>query len=271
MKKIKVGVIGCGNMGKVIIDSLVDIIGYKNVFCCDIDDQKVQEIKQKYKINSLLSNKELAKVVDIIILAVKPQQIKDVLEEIKDFVDSKKVVVSIAAGIKIKFLESVLGEKQIIRVMPNLPMKIGMGVASICKNKFCHKDNFIFVKKIFSKKSVVIKLDEKFFDLITAVSGSGPAYIFYISEIMQEVATKLGLPKEIVSNVVNYTILGAAKMLTEEKMSAKELREAVTSKKGTTEQAIKTFEIYNTKKLFYDAIKNAFRRAKEISKEVSKI
>ncbi len=271
MKKLKIGVIGCGNMGSILVDSLVSVIGNKNVFCFDIDNFKLRKLKNKYKVNILSSNEDIADKTDIIILAVKPQQIKDVLEKIKNFINEKKVVVSIAAGIKIKFLESVLGNKQIIRVMPNLPMKIGIGVSAICKNKTCSKKNFEIIKKIFSKKSIVVELNEKFFDLITAVSGSGPAYIFYISEIIQKVALKLGLPKKIIPDIVNYTILGAAKMLTEEKIPAEKLKDAVTSKKGTTEQALNVFDLYNLDKIFYLAIKKAFHRAKEISEEISKI
>ncbi len=262
----KVGIIGCGNMGKVLIDSLVDFVGREKIFCFDIDERKILEVKSKYNVNILSSNKDVVLNSDFIILAVKPQQIKEVLEEIKDFIDNKKVVISIAAGIKIKFLEKFLKQKQIVRVMPNLPLKVGLGISAICSNRFCKKDNLEFVKKIFSIKGEVVEIKEKFFDLITAVSGSGPAYIFYISEIIQKVAVELGLPKRFVSKLVNFTILGAAKMLSEEKLTAEELKKAVTSKGGTTEQALNVFKRYKVEKIFYKAIKKAYIRAKQLSK-----
>jgi len=267
--KYKVGIIGCGNMGKILVDAVVSTVCKENVFCFDIDLKKLAEIKKLYKVNICSSNKDVVLNSDIIIFAVKPQQMKQVVEEIKDFIDNTKIVVSIAAGVKLEFFNKNLKNVAVIRVMPNLPIKVSCGVSAICKNKFCSKEKYEFVKKIFSKKGVVVEVKEEFMDLITALSGSGPAYIFYISEIIQKIALKLGLNKKIVPELVNFTILGAAKMLTEEKLSAEELRVAVTSKKGTTEQAIKTFKFYNLEKIFYNAIKKAVSRAKEISKEVS--
>jgi len=261
----KVGIIGCGNMGKVLIDGLVNFVGRKNIFCFDIDEKKVLEVKNKYKVNILSSNKDLVLNSDFIILAVKPQQIKEVLEKVKNFIDDKKVVISLAAGIKIEFLEKFLKQKQIVRVMPNLPLKVGLGISAICKNKFCKKESYEFAKKIFSIKGEVVEIKERFFDLITAVSGSGPAYIFYISEIIQKVGIKLGLPKKFVPQLVNLTILGAAKMLNEEKIAAEELKKAVASKGGTTEQALSVFEKYKIEKIFYKAIKKAYIRAKQLS------
>ncbi len=263
----KIGIIGCGNMGTILVDSAVSLVDADDVFCFDVEAEKLKLISKKYKVKCLNSNKELVENVDIIILAVKPQQFKEVLTEIKDVLKRDKVVVSIAAGIKIKYIEKFLPKgTQIIRCMPNLPLKVGCGVVAICKNKKCSRKNYDFVKKIFLKKGIVVEIEEKYIDLITAISGSGPAYIFLISEIMQRVALKLGMPKKIIPKVVNYTILGAARMLTEENKTAEELRIAVTSKGGTTEQALKVFFENNLNEIFYQAIKKAYTRAKELSK-----
>lgn len=269
----KVGVIGCGNMGQVILGSVVSIVGRRNVFCYDVDKKKLIEIKRNYKVNVLDSNFQLAKNTDVIILAVKPQQIKDVLEEIKTLINSKKLIISIAAGVKIKFIEQFFDTRiQVVRTMPNLPLKVSCGVVAMCKNNFCSKDNYDFAKTIFLQKGIVVEVKEKMIDLITAISGSGPAYIFYISEIIQDVAVDLGLAKKIVPDLVNYTILGAAKMLVEQQknFSAEELKNKVTSKGGTTEQALNVFYNKKLKKIFKEAIKKAYFRAKELSKIVSK-
>jgi pyrroline-5-carboxylate reductase len=268
--KYKVGIIGCGNMGKILVDTLCSLVNKKNIFCFDVDAEKLEEIKKSYKVNICSSNKEVVLNSDIIIFAVKPQQMNEVVKEIKEYVDETKVIVSIAAGIKIAFFNKNFKNNPVIRIMPNLPIKNSCGVSAICKNNLCRKKEYEFVKKIFERKGVVVEVKEKLMDLITAVSGSGPAYIFYVSEIIQKVASKLGLDKKIVPKIVNYTILGAAKMLTEEKLSAEELRKAVTSKKGTTEQAIKVFKSCGLEKIFYTAIKKAMYRAKELSEEVSK-
>ncbi len=269
----KVGIIGCGNMGEVILDSVISTVEQKNIFCYDIDKNKLDEVKKNYKVNIVKSNSELTKNSDVIILAVKPQKIKDVLEEIKTLVNSKKLIISIAAGVKIKFIEKFFNKKiQVVRTMPNLPLKVCCGVTAICKNNFCSKKNYNFAKMIFLKKGIVVEVKEKMMSLITAISGSGPAYIFYISEIMQKISTVLELNREIVADVVNYTILGAAKMLVDQKknFSAEELKNKVTSKGGTTEQALKVFYSNNLEKIFEEAIKKAYFRAEELSKIVSK-
>lgn len=265
-----IGISGCGNMGEVIVDAAVSLVGAKNVYCFDIDSSKLSHIKKTYTVNLSSSNAEVVKKSDVFILAVKPQQMKDVLNEIVDVINNTKVVVSIAAGVRIKSINKILGKNiQVVRVMPNLPLRIGYGVTAVCKNKVCKQKKYEFVKKLFLEKGIVVEVKEKLMDLITAVSGSGPAYVFYIAEIIQNVAKKLNLSEKIISQVVNYTILGAAKMLVEGKLSAKELRQAVTSKGGTTEQALNVFYEYNLEQIFYKAINKAYKRAEKLAKMVS--
>lgn len=265
-----VGISGCGNMGEVIVDAAVSLVGCKNVYCFDTDRQKLSRMKKIYRVNLLNSNAEVGQKSDVFIIAVKPQQIKEVLNEVVNHINKNKVVVSIAAGVKIETINKILGKNvQVIRVMPNLPLKIGYGVTAVCKNRVCKQKNYEFVKKLFEKKGIVVEVNEKLMDLITAVSGSGPAYVFYISEIIQNVAKKLKLPEKIVPKVVNYTILGAAKMLVEEKLTAKELKQAVTSKGGTTEQALNVFYKHNLEQIFYRAIREAYKRAEKLAKLVS--
>ncbi|MCS7151698.1 MAG: pyrroline-5-carboxylate reductase [Endomicrobia bacterium] len=267
----RIGVCGCGNMGEVLVESAKSLVGSKNVFCFDIDSLKLKRIRNQYNVQVVKSNIELVEKSDVFIVAVKPQQIKELFNEISRVVDKNKVVVSIAAGIKIKTISSFLcGEIQIIRAMPNLPLKVGSGVTAICKNKFCTEKNYLFVKQLFEKKGVVIEIPETKMDLITAFSGSGPAYIFYIAEILERIANKLGLPKRVIPIVVNYTILGAAEMLVKQKLQAKVLKDAVTSKGGTTEQALKVFYENNLDGIFFKAVNKAFLRAKELSQLLSK-
>lgn len=262
----KIGIIGCGNMGEILVDAAIQIVGRRNVYCYDIDQKKIRSIIKDYKVNIASSNLDLVKIVDVVIISVKPQQFNEVLLEIKDGISESKLIVSIAAGIKIKHIENFLIEKaQIVRCMPNLPLKVAFGVTAMCKNNSCSDKNYEFVKKIFSQKGIVVEVKERMIDIITAISGSGPAYVFYLSEILQRVSNELGLPKKIISEVVNYTILGAAEMLTKQRISAKELRLAVTSKGGTTEEAIKVFKKYKLDKIFYNAVKKAYLRAKILS------
>ncbi|MCS7231192.1 MAG: pyrroline-5-carboxylate reductase [Elusimicrobiota bacterium] len=267
----KVGIIGCGNMGMVLVDAICGLVGNDNVYCYDIEKKKLNIVKEKYKVNISNSNKDVVSTSEVILVAVKPQQIAEVLKEIKDYLKNH-LLISIAAGVKISTIEKIVKKEiAIVRVMPNLPLRVSCGVSAICKNKFCSMEDYNFAKEIFRKKGVVLEVKEKFMDLITAISGSGPAYIFYISEIIQNIAKKLKLPNKIIEELVNYTVLGAAKMLTEEKISASELKNKVASKGGTTERALEVFYSYKLEKIFYKAIHNAYKRAKELSDLVDKV
>lgn len=267
--KIKFGIIGCGNMGQIVLESLLLIKNVlpENIFVSDIDKKKLQLLNKKYFVKTLNCNKELTNITNIIILAVKPQQIKLVLEEIRHFINQEKLIVSIAAGVKMCFIESFLNKKvSVIRCMPNLPLKVGFGLTAVCCNKNVSKKQNLFVKELFSVRGKVIFINENKMDSITAISGSGPAYIFYISEIMQQIATKFGFNKKEAELLVNQTILGSAQMLNLSCFSAKELKEAVTSKGGTTQQALSVFYKNQLLKIFLKAIKSAKNRAKELSK-----
>ncbi|MEM4368065.1 MAG: pyrroline-5-carboxylate reductase [Candidatus Anstonellales archaeon] len=267
----KVGIIGCGNMGSILVESVVNVVGKNNTYCFDVDKEKSYKIKKVYKVKVLKSNFDLLNFVDVVLIAVKPQQIKDLLVEIRPYIKKEHLFISIAAGVKIKTIEKILEKKvQIVRAMPNLPLKVSCGVTAVCKNKFCNTTNYNFAKEIFRYKGIVLEVKEKLMDAITAISGSGPAYIFYISEILQNVAKDLNLPKRIIPNLVNYTILGAAKMLIQEKMPAFELKNSVTSKGGTTEQALNIFYKHKIEDIFFKAIFSAYKRAEEFSKLVDK-
>lgn len=266
----KVGIIGCGNMGFVLIDSVINVVGKHNTFCFDVDKEKLNKVKKVYKVNTLNSNVELVSCVDVILLAVKPQQMVELLKEIRAYI-KKHLIISIAAGVKVETIQKILGKKvEIVRTMPNLPIKVDCGVTAMCRNRFCSDSNYKLAKKIFECKGIVLEVKEDFMDIITAISGSGPAYIFYISEILQNIAKSLNLPKKIIPDLVNYTILGAAKMLVQESSSACELKDSVTSKGGTTEQALNIFYKYKLDKIFFEAVSAAYKRAEELSKLVDR-
>ncbi len=270
---MKFGIIGCGKMGSVILESILSLksVNHRNVMISDIDETKLRHYEKKYKILISKSNCNLTKFSDLIILAVKPQQIKEVLDEIKSFVTPRKIVVSIAAGVKISTIEKVLGKNvPIVRTMPNLPLKVGCGITAVCYNSTAKNNSRIksLTKRIFSVKGEIVEIKENKMDLITAISGSGPAYLFYISEILQYCGVRFGLAKNVSEKLVNQTLHGAAVMLSESGISAEQLRKDVTSKGGTTEYALKTFYKYNLKKIFYKAIQAAKNRAKELSKMV---
>ncbi len=215
-----------------------------------------------------LRNKE-KKSFDAIILAVKPNQIKNVINEIKTFTSKNLLFISIAAGIKIQQIATLLNKDQpIARVMPNTPCQIGHGMSVITYNKSVKKGQKLIVKKIFNSLGKVTELNnEDKMDLVTAISGSGPAYFCLLIEQMTNSSIKLGLSKEISNELSMQTALGTLLLLSIKNLSPALLREMVTSKKGTTEAALKTLNKLNFDKIIFKAIKAAMDRAKELGNE----
>ncbi|MDD5454363.1 MAG: pyrroline-5-carboxylate reductase [Candidatus Ratteibacteria bacterium] len=275
----KIGIIGCGNMGEALLYGLIskNIFKKQNIFVSEKQETRLRTLKRKYsQISFAKDNKDLAKKCSVIILAVKPQDIKALLEEISPFLTSSHLLISIAAGIKISFIEETTKEKNphlwdtqrgipIIRAMPNLPAIIGEGISvySVSKN-VSTKDKKI-TEEIFGSVGKVLKLKENKLDAVTAISGSGPAYVFYMLEAMIEAGLKLGFKKEEIRSLSVQTIIGAIDMIEKGECPAI-LRQKVTSPKGTTEAALKVLIENKWKEILIEAINKAEKRSKEFSK-----
>ena len=212
-----------------------------------------------------VGNPAIVRRADIIFLVVKPYQIEEVLKEISGNVKQTQLVISIAAGIKTQKIEKYLKKTAVIRVMPNTPALIGSGAIAITPGRYAKKSDLQFAKKLLSSCGIVVDVTEKDMDAVTALSGSGPAYIFYIAEVMRETAEKLGMQKDVVKKLVNQTLLGASKMLILSDDEPENLRQRVTSKGGTTEAAFKVLLENNFGKIFEKAIIAAAKKSKEIS------
>jgi len=279
MKQKFMGIIGCGNMGEAILagwESKFKIVSEK-------DGNRRRYIQKKYKIEVFKDNKRVIQSADIIIIAVKPQDIDEVLNDIRNqtiiplpFVPlrqahpetrNQKLIISIAAGISTAYIERIIGQNpRVIRVMPNLAIKVKEGISCICKGRYAKLGDLLIAEKIFSKLGKTIILPERYLDIITAISGSGPGYIYFFLETIQNVAESLGLPKNITHNLVIQTAKGAIDLAISSKESLEFLRKCVTSKGGTTQAAIEFMERKNFDKIIESAIKRAFERAKELSK-----
>ena len=288
----KVGFIGAGNMAEAIISAIVkNGVPAKKVFISDINNARLKYISKKYGVVKCFDNSSVVRFSEIVFLAVKPYQIEEVLKETAYIFNSNKgykpcvisarsemktsfpftrsldnkLLISIAAGIKTSKIEKYLKKTAVIRVMPNTPALIGSGAIALTPGRYAKKSDLQFAKKLLDFCGIVVDVTEKDMDAVTAVSGSGPAYIFYIAEIMMTTAEKLGLEKEIAEKLVNQTLLGAAKMLINSTDDPEVLRNIVTSKGGTTEAAIKVLLRENFGKIFEKAICAAMKRSKELS------
>lgn len=268
----KIGFIGGGNMASSLINGLI-ASGHSasQLWVSDTNLDVLQSLAEKLKVNISVNNDELIKEVDVVVLAVKPQVLRTVAEQISEVLDKKNtLVVSIAAGISQQSLSQWLGQSvAIVRCMPNTPALVLTGATALHANSSVSEEQKDLAENIL--RSVGISLwveDENELDAVTAVSGSGPAYYFLLMEAMEDAAIELGLSVETARLLVQQTALGAAKIALESKDAPKELRRKVTSPGGTTEQAIKTFEEGQFSSLVSRALHAARDRSIEMSKQL---
>ena len=265
-----IGFIGAGNMAGSIIRGLIGAgKNPESIFVTDIDDQKLQSITAETSVNST-ATKKMPSLVDVLILAVKPQVMKSVCQELTD-VEAVQLVISIAAGIKITQMEQWLNsEVAIVRCMPNTPALVGEGATGLFANKLVSDHQKITAQSIMGSVGLTSWMQsEKDMDTVTAVSGSGPAYFFLLIEAMQEVAQELGLKKDVAESLISQTAIGASKLIQESNDSSLILRKKVTSPGGTTERAISVFESGNIRGLVRDALIAARDRSIELSEDLS--
>jgi len=266
-----IGFIGGGNMAEALIKGIINARIYKpkNIFVSDIRRERLALLAKEYGIQTLNENPALAAKVDILVLAVKPQNMTDALQGIKSILKKDALVVSIAAGKKISNITDVLGNVAVVRVMPNTPALIGEGASALFANNKA-KPMLEKAKRIFSAVGEAVVVDrEDLIDAVTAVSGSGPAYYFLLMEEMIKAAADIGLPDVIARQLVLQTAKGAALLAVERSKcgeSPAELRRKVTSPGGTTEAALKVFAEGNFGRLINAAIKKARDRSRELSR-----
>lgn len=265
----KIGIIGCGNMGEAIFRGLSQVMEKStSLMVSEMDAARRGAIMEKYKIIVEIDNNYVVKYSDIIILAVKPKDIESVLtQEVCCGVSPNKLLISIAAGVTTKHIESVVGKDiPVIRVMPNMPAMIGEAVSSISAGSSASKEHMDSAREIFSMIGAVVEVDEKMADAVTAISGSGPAYFFYFIEALIGAARKLKLDRPTAEMLVIKTALGSVKLLDQLKEDPESLRHRVTSKGGTTEAALKVFNNKKFKEIVREAAAAACKRSKELSK-----
>ncbi len=275
----KIGFIGAGNMAEAIIGALLKsgIVESKNIIACDIDKTRRNYINETLKVNVTENILTTYETSDFVILAVKPQIMDKVLSTIASDEPKgtkRKIVISIAAGIKISRFENALyaninNEMQknlpIIRVMPNTPGLVLSGMSAICSNINTQSYDMDITRTILGTMGKVIVVSEDKMDAVTAISGSGPAYFFYFVESMVEEALSLGLSNDEAKMLSITTMEGAAKLLQSSNDSPEVLRRKVTSPGGTTEAALKVFETSKVKEIIRNGVAAAAKRSRELS------
>jgi len=264
----KIAIIGAGNMGEAIVNGLIS--EYKersaDIIVSDISQDRLDVLKKKYGVLITISNIEAVKKADVVILAVKPKDMDSVLLEIAPVLNEKKLLVSIAAGITTTFIEKRLNKKiAVVRAMPNMPALIGKGVTAISVGSFSRKENKELAIKILSGIGEVVEVEEKLIDTVTAISGSGPAYFFFLIEKLIDIGVKQGLDKDIAKKLAIETAIGSGLIVLETEEDASSLRKKVTSKGGTTEAAFKVFEEAGLGDILEKGVKAAIEKSKSLA------
>ena len=258
-------VLGAGVMGETMLSGLLRSGRQADqLVITERRDDRAEELRERYGVD-VLTNAEAAAKADTLVIVVKPQDMAALCEEISPHVRPGVLVVSLAAGITTAFLESRLPEgTAVVRVMPNTPALVDQGMAAVSPGSHCDEDHLERAEALMRCVGKAVRVPEKQQDAVTAVSGSGPAYVFFVVEAMIEAGVHLGLPRATATELVVQTALGAATMLRETGEHPTVLREQVTSPAGTTAAALRELEVHRTRAAFLAAMEAARDRSREL-------
>jgi len=267
-----IGIIGMGNMGEVMVRGLLAAETFDNqhLRATELLEDRREYIREKYSIAVGEDNVDMARKVEILILAVKPQYINKVLLELAEVLDENTLVVSIAAGITTDYIASHFPEHElrIIRVMPNAPALVLAGAHALCPGLHATEQDLMMVRKIFETtgKTVIIR-NEELMDVVTGLSGSGAAFVFMMIEALSDAGVQMGLPRKISNQLAAQTVYGAGKMFMETGRHAGDLRDLVATPGGTTFAGLKALEKGIFRSTVMDAVEAAARKSAELGKK----
>jgi len=270
LKDRKIGFLGGGNMADALIRGLLEsnLVDPGSLLVSDIRPERLQYLKERYSLRTFDQNRPLVGSSDILVLAIKPQNMKEVLQEIRGSIRSDQVIISIAAGIPTTFIAAILGEKtRVLRVMPNTPALVLEGASALSPSPHTTPEDLEIARSIFSSVGKVVAVKEDLMDAVTGLSGSGPAYVFLAMEALREAGVRLGLQAEVAHLLVVQTFLGAARMVAETKEDPRTLRERVSSPGGTTLAGLKVLQERDFAGILREAVEAATRRSRELAEQ----
>jgi pyrroline-5-carboxylate reductase len=261
------GVIGAGNMAEAIVRGVLRSgqLSAGKIIASNPTLRRRELFQTELSIRAVEDNREVARNSAVVMLCVKPQKCEAVLQEISDVTAPTTLIISIMAGISSSFIETTLGgSRRVVRTMPNTPILVGQGMVAIAPGRHAITEDLTSTRRLFETAASVIEVREDQIDAVTAVSGSGPAYFFFLVEQMIAAGIKLGLSAEQARTLAGKTALGAATMLTTSSDSPQALRRKVTSPNGTTHAAITSMESNGFPKMIADALQACVDRSKEL-------
>ena len=264
------GLLGAGNMSEALVRGVLNsnAISANRIIASDVSPERRAYFSEKLGVQSTADNKQVVAASDLLVLCVKPQQVDDLLAEIKPLIHSKHLLSSICAGITTARMESLLpAGARVVRVMPNTPMLVGLGASCLCGGKHAADSDLAAIEALFASASITLRVEEHMMDAVTGLSGSGPAYLFYLVEAMVDAGIAEGFTREQASKLAARTVLGAAKMLEETNLPPEELRKRVTSPNGTTQAAVEKMDSDGVRSKITAAIRRAAERSRELGKK----
>jgi len=265
----KIGFIGCGKMASAIIGGVLnsDILKPSCIQASEISEELAKEKATKLGINVIIDNKTLVNESDVIFIATIPRLVEDVLNEIKHSISPDKLIVSIAAGVTTNFIQSILPEgTRVVRVMPNTPALVCEGMSGIAKGKNATDIDVEFVETLLSRIGKCIVVDESQIDIVTAISGSGPAFYYKVINEIARAGEKLGMEYDKALALSIQTAIGSAKMLLNSDKPAEDLIASVATQGGCTRVGVDYMDEEDTKNLFYNLIDKTATKAKALGK-----
>lgn len=265
----KLGFIGCGKMASAIIGGVIasDFVKKDNILAAEINDEIAAMKSKELGINVITDNNELVNSSDVIFIATTPNFVEGVLEGIKSSVTKDKLVVSIAAGVTTKFIESILGsDKRVVRVMPNTPALVLEGMSGVAGGANAAETDVDTIVQLLSNIGKAIKVEESQIDIVTAISGSGPAFYYKVINDIARAGEKMGLEYEKALTLSIQTAIGSAKMLLSSDKSAEELIASVATKGGCTRVGVDYLEEVDSADMFYNLIEKTAVKAHALGK-----
>jgi len=270
----KLGIIGCGNMGEGILRGILDsaFLGASQITVYDTRRDRKEYIRNNYGVSTAESNLDVVKSSEYILLAIKPQNLNILLDEIKTgFSGKSSVVISIVAGVTTFYIEEKLNKKvSVIRVMPNSPALLKKGMSAVSKGKNVSESDLKFTLDLIGSVGDYVVIDEKYQNIATALSGSGPAYFFLFCKHLIEAGEKEGLSSEIAKRLVVNTMIGAGELMKKPEADIDNLIKMVASPGGTTEKALKEFGEHKLGEIIKSAVNSAVKRACELQNFLNK-
>ncbi|MFQ5988839.1 MAG: pyrroline-5-carboxylate reductase [Candidatus Methylomirabilales bacterium] len=266
----RIAFIGAGNMGEALIKGLLQAgqVRPEQLMATDIRTDRLDAIRKAYRIETLTSNKEAATKAQILLLAVKPQVMDEVLTGLRGTVTEDHLILSVAAGIRTAFIEAKFSQPtRVVRIMPNTPALVLAAASAISPGQHATEEDLKITREVFEAVGRVVQVDEKLMDAVTGLSGSGPAYIFVLIEALSDAGVQMGLSREVATLLAAQTVFGAARMVLESGEHPAKLKDMVTSPAGTTVAGLHVLEQAGFRGSLLEAVEAATRRSMELGKK----